>query len=79
MKKQETLKEMVRRVIKEESSNDKILNLVKKLRQIDDTFGAYSKQSKPIVKTLQKLKVMDSDGNFIYGHPLMDEIDQIMS
>lgn len=60
-------------------SQDKyILNLVRKLKQIDDVEGISSKKSLPIVKKLQHLKVMDDNGNYIYNHPLMDEIDNIL-
>jgi hypothetical protein len=79
--KQQIFEKIIRRIVKEElnknkASNKDILNLVKRLKVLDST-DPESTEVDLIQKQLVYNKVMDKNGNFIYGHPLMDKIDAI--
>lgn len=78
--KQQLFEQKVRRIVKEElsrrASDKDILNLVRRLKVLDET-DPNSREVDLIHKLLVYNKVMDKNGMFIYGHPLMDKIDAI--
>lgn len=84
------LKPLVEQILREGPNvrDQEILKLVKQLKQMDDMKQKSGKSilddpdsriSQIIIQKLQKRGVMDNEKMFIYGHPLMDEIDQIWS
>ena len=84
------LKPLVEQILREGPNvrDQEILKLVKQLKQMDDMKQKSGKSilddpdsriSQIIIQKLQKYDVIDDENMFIYGHPLMDEIDQIWS
>lgn len=88
MSKIKILENMIKRIVKEEKKKlnevdeKEILQLVRKLKTLDSQklnprIDPDSSEARKIITRLQKLGVMNQDEVFIFGHPLMDEIDKI--